>query len=209
MWTIPNLYKKLGDMLFPPACYLCKQQGSTLCDSCFKSLPCATDSPAPYIFSFLSYRDTNVKKLIHAGKYYHQRHLLQELVHRTISTHPHVLEHADTAICIPVPMHPMRKLIRGYNQAEIIADILAAHYHIPYLPKILRRTKLTARQVRKTTKQERERNQRGSFSIVGDVYNKHIILVDDITTTGATLHELRKILLDQGVASVQAITIAH
>lgn len=105
-------------------------------------------------------------------------------------------------------MPRMRKLIRGYNQAELIAYALGKRLSLP-VRLALARTKSPSRQATITEKALRMKNQKGSFGVVGDVSHKTIILVDDVTTTGATLLEARAVLLKHQAKSVHAFALAH
>lgn len=105
-------------------------------------------------------------------------------------------------------MHPIRKLIRGYNHSEILAKKIAKHAGLPY-ENLLYRQKFQIQQVKTRSKSERLKNQRNAFNLRGNVTNKDIILIDDVTTTGATLLEARTLLLKNGARSVLAYTIAH
>lgn len=102
----------------------------------------------------------------------------------------------------------IRKLLRGYNQAELIANTLGARLKLPVRKDILVRRKSPGRQAISSTKQERLQKQRGSF-LVRDHSIKRILLIDDVTTTGATLEEARKELLRNGAETVLAGTLAH
>lgn len=102
-----------------------------------------------------------------------------------------------------------RKLLRGYNQAELIAISLGKTLSLPVRSDILLRTKSPRRQVKTANRNERMENQKGSFAVKGDPTGMRIVLVDDVVTTGATLEEARKTLLRKKAANVLALTLAH
>lgn len=110
---------------------------------------------------------------------------------------------------VPIPMPRIRKLLRGYNQSELMAQQLSTLLSVSVSTSILRRIKTPLRQAVTKTKSERMKNQHGSFGIVDGAHPTHIILIDDVTTTGATLEEARNILLKNGAQSVIAYTLAH
>ncbi len=102
---------------------------------------------------------------------------------------------ADADLVIPVPLHWMRRWKRGYNQAEVIAGAVSAEMGIPMRSDILERHRRTKTQV-KLGIEEKARNVAGAFSVRADFTNgntcsdldiRHIILVDDVFTTGSTL----------------------
>jgi ComF family protein len=102
---------------------------------------------------------------------------------------------------VPVPLHPERFRIRGYNQAELLAKELSFRLGIPSL-NVLVREKPTKPQF-KLKREERMKNVIGVFTVSKKLKTKvkgaNIILIDDITTTGSTLRECAKILKKSGV----------
>lgn len=88
---------------------------------------------------------------------------------------------------VPVPLHWLRKMRRGYNQSELISKGIAQELGIPVVKRNLRRKKYTQTQTHKS-RDERQRNMQAVFTVRNPelFQNKHILLVDDIITTGAT-----------------------
>lgn len=198
MWTI-----KIINTLFPPSCFVCKKEGGNLCDNCLSSFKKPVDSPHLYIQSFYSFKDKRVKDIIHAIKYHHRRDLILPLIKGAPFSIP------PGAILIPIPMPRLRKYMRGYNQAEYIAKEMSEEKKVATRNDILIRSKNKKRQVTTKTRGERIKNQKNSFDLKSSVTDMNIILVDDVTTTGSTLDEARKVLLKNGARSVNAITLAH
>jgi ComF family protein len=110
---------------------------------------------------------------------------------------------------VPVPLHPARKREREFNQAEVLADLLAGHACKPVL-NCLQRVRYTAAQTR-LDRLERMENLRNAFRLRHNfsVQNQRILLVDDVFTTGSTLNECARVLRRAGAASVRAITVAR
>lgn len=95
---------------------------------------------------------------------------------------------------IPVPLHWSRRWRRGYNQAEVIARSLSSVLQVPVKAGLLRRVRRTSTQVRLSSRDKRT-NVTGAFSArSGSLPLKHVLLVDDVFTTGATLHEAARAL---------------
>lgn len=209
MWILFYSYNFLIDILFPKYCFVCKKSGNTICKTCLLNFPQAVNTPSSFIYPYFSYKDEKVKKIMRAIKYYHRKDLILPLVESTISENLKLKK--ENCILVPIPMHNFRKIIRGYNQAEIISKKYSQILNIPYATNILYRTKFTSRQVKSKNKSERIKNQKGSFEIknFNDVQNKTIILIDDVTTTGATINEARKVFLENDFKKVIAITLAH
>ena len=95
---------------------------------------------------------------------------------------------------VPIPLHPSRRRERGYNQAEEICKGLAKALDLPVLTRSLVRKRKTLTQTRKG-KNERWENVQGVFEVKGD-FPRHIALVDDVVTTGATI--------ESGIRAIQA-----
>ncbi len=208
MWMI----SKIITILFPSHCYKCQKEGFSLCASCLKNCKKSLDTPEPYITSIYSFKDPLIKKLIHAIKYFHRKDLIepltQELAHE-IRVTDNYKGIADDWTLVPIPMPRLRKYMRGYNQAEYIAQSLSQQCSLPINTDLLNRLSSPQRQVTTKTRSERLKNQYHSFKVINDVRDMNIILVDDVTTTGATISEARRVLLKAGAKSVKALTIAH
>lgn len=111
-----------------------------------------------------------------------------------------------------VPLHRMREKRRGYNQSALLAKELSKSLKIPYAEGLLTRRKPTRPQF-ELKREERRKNIKDAF-LVNDkliTNNKiaNVILVDDITTTGATLSECGKVLKKSGVKNVLGVTLTH
>ena len=103
----------------------------------------------------------------------------------------------DTDAVIPVPLHWTRALKRGYNQAEVIASEVAAALGAPMVPGVLRRRRRTRSQTHVAV-DEKAANVSGAFALrkcSGVLPYRHVLLVDDTFTTGATLAECAATLL--------------
>lgn len=199
----------LQSILFPPRCIACRASRSTLCSRCIKLSRKSLQAPVPYAISAFDYRDPVIKKCIHAIKYYRRKDLIEPLT-RELAKEATAIPNLQVHVLVPIPMPRIRRIMRGYNQAELIAQELGKQLHLP-VQNLLTRSKTAKRQVTSRTRQERLDAQKGTFSVTssGSANNLHIILVDDVTTTGATLEEARKVLLKQGAQSVRGLTLAH
>lgn len=107
---------------------------------------------------------------------------------------------------IPVPMHPLSELERGYNQAELLAARLARALKIP-LRQPLKKSRRTRRQM-ELSMEARRRNLKGAFSLKASP-PEHAVLVDDVMTTGTTLTTLSRLLLDHGCRRVDVWVLAR
>lgn len=115
-------------------------------------------------------------------------------------------------LLIPIPMTVNAKTERGYNQSELIAKAIIENdlkRMLIYAPQWFEKIKETPKQSHSGTREERVINLKDCFVANPNVSGKYVILVDDVVTTGSTLKEARKTLLDAGAKDVFAITIAH
>jgi ComF family protein len=117
-------------------------------------------------------------------------------------------------ILIPIPMHKSKIKIRGFNQADLIANFLSKNLNIPVAKKILLKTKNTKTQAQ-LNKKERMKNLEGSLSISKKttknnfLKGKHIALVDDVMTTKASCELASKLLLASGASRVDVLCLAR
>lgn len=114
-------------------------------------------------------------------------------------------------LILPIPLHPIRLNWRGFNQAELIAEIIAEITNLKINNKLLIKKSISKPQAEIENKQERISNLRDKFKIssIREIENRTVILVDDICTTGATLNEVAKILKENGAKNVLGFVIAR
>jgi len=111
-------------------------------------------------------------------------------------------------VVIGVPLYWRRQNWRGFNQAEVIGEIVAKRCGLRMIINGIRRVKTTKPQV-KLKKEQRRLNVRGVFEVNKDVdLGKRVILIDDVWTTGATIREIGKQLKRMGVQEVWGLTLA-
>ena len=107
--------------------------------------------------------------------------------------------HAD--ILVPVPIHPFKKHMRGFNHSELLCAYLSHATGIPYSTKLLYKVRMTGEQ-KKLSQAERLRNIRGSFEADSLVKGLCVVIVDDVFTTGATVYECARVLKRAGATKV-------
>jgi ComF family protein len=205
----------LGVTVFPPRCCLCGLDGRPpdldLCEYCQADLPWEPPRHCGLVAA-LRYEwpaDVLIRELKYQGDIAHAR-VLGELLAQAVRERAEALPR----LLLPVPLHPARLRERGFNQALLIARFTARALQIPYARGALRRVRDTPSQTG-LGKSQRFANMRGAFEIRGEralrrlIRAGHVALVDDVTTTGATLRELQGALLQAGVARVDLWAVAQ
>lgn len=117
----------------------------------------------------------------------------------------------ERSALVPVPLAAVRRRERGFNQAELIANAIALHWHVPVWPHCLERTRATRTQTQ-LTPGERRGNVRGAFRAAPhapDLRGSHLVLVDDVVTTAATLNACADALREAGARIVSYVTFAR
>lgn len=146
-----------------------------------------------------------VDKLIQVYKY-HQQLALARLFGTLLSQI--VGSEARPDIILPMPLHPARLRERGFNQALEIAKFIAKDLGLPLATNTARRTVNTLSQATLAW-DARKKNMQGAFTYDTNLQGQHIALVDDVMTSGATLHALAKTLKRAGAAQVRVWVVAR
>jgi len=189
------------------------------CEKC--AMPLATDgAPCPYCLGKgvapferiirLGIFDDPIKQMIHKFKYHRHWSIGEMLADRLFATERAKGLLTETDILIPVPLHYIRHVSRGYNQAEIIARRLGWHARLPMIAAVSR-TRRTESQTNLHSREKRFTNVRGAFALrrsAKHLRGKHVVIVDDVLTAGATLKAVGRTLKQAEPASLCAITIA-
>jgi len=108
---------------------------------------------------------------------------------------------------LPVPLHWRRRWFRGFNQAHEIAKPVAKKLGVPILGNV-RRKRSTAFQSGLSAR-ERANNLRAAFAVRGELFCEHVLIVDDVITTGTTVRQLARVVKKAGVNRVSALAIAR
>ncbi|HEY5892518.1 MAG TPA: phosphoribosyltransferase family protein [Chthoniobacterales bacterium] len=151
-----------------------------------------------------------VRDLILRFKYHRQEYLRRQLGEWLMETfQDERIKCKKPDAFVPVPLFHRRRRERGYNQAELLCEVLAEKTEIPIL-RALRRVRHTQTQTA-FDRAERMENLRNAFQIRkgSNVRSLHLLLVDDVLTTGSTLDECARVLRNAGAASVRAICVAR
>jgi len=112
---------------------------------------------------------------------------------------------------VPVPLHSSRMRSRGYNQSELLARHLSANSGLPVWADVLVRARPTRPQTELATPAERKRNVAGAFEArkAWRLADAHILLLDDVFTSGSTMNECARVLRAAGASRVDALTLSR
>ena len=218
----------LLDLLFPPRCAGCSRLGSGLCPACISEiefiepplcsrcglpsvenpcLSCRIDPLAIDGIRGVGYLRGPLKRAIYQFKYRQKRKMalpLAGLIYQYLLENPLPAE-----LIVPVPLHMDRLRERGYNQAALLARELSERSGLPVEEKSLVRIRETAPQVALKA-DERRKNVRGAFRGQGEkLKDRQVLLIDDVSTTGATLEACAEALREKGAQSVWALVLAR
>jgi ComF family protein len=158
--------------------------------------------------SLLSLKE-GARDWIHGLKYSSGWHLFPD-VSFAITCFPEIKDYLEGTILVPVPLHPRRERLRGYNQSLLIAEGWARATNTVCKHLLLRKYPTISQT--ELSREERLKNVKAAFGLkkntrlsLGITYT----LIDDVYTTGATLNACAKVLHDHGVSNIQILTLAH
>jgi ComF family protein len=170
-----------------------------ICGACLTNPPAYTRILAAFHYTF------PVDVLIHSLKYRSNLAIAPILAKLLIET-INISDPPD--FIIPMPLHPVRLRERGFNQAVEIGRYISQKHKINMLLDSCIRVRNTPLQTGLPW-QQRKKNIRNAFSCNRDLSGKHVIILDDVMTSGATINELAQVLRQQGAATINGWVIAR
>ena len=213
--TLRSAVDGLVSILLAPACAACRRPldeptRGAVCASCWSAiepitpLGCCGFPPSVTIATAIGPYEGTLKEIVHALKYDPRPTIARHLAARMRDAGSCVLAGADAAV--PVPLHRSRERTRGFNQASA----LAAHLGLPVIDALTRARKTASQADLPAPK--RLGNVDGAFALAvgpAQIDDRVIVLVDDVSTTGATLNACAAPLLAAGAREVRALTAAR
>jgi competence protein ComFC len=167
-----------------------------------------------FVIYCMDYKNDIVKSLIHKFKYQKISCItptIKQILSTSLNKHKPYFKH-NNYIVIPVPLHKYKQRSRGFNQSEIISNIISQILNIKTYNNVLIRFKNNPPQANQTDILKRQENAKNIFKINENqkhlIQNKNIILVDDVFTTGSTLNECAKILKQNKANNIICICLA-
>ena len=230
----------LLDFIFPPLCHVCRKHiphGGRLhiCPSCREQMPapshplcsvcgipfagagedhpccaCVKSPPAFDIARAALVHDGPGRGLIHEFKYNAKTHLRRPLGLLMIENLADVVAARRPDLIVAVPLHVKRLRKRGFNQALLVAELLAQEWRIPLHRQAMKRMRWTEPQINLAAELRRG-NVKGAFSVpdAALVAGKRVLLVDDVFTTGSTVDECAGMLKKAGATDVLVATVTR
>jgi competence protein ComFC len=234
---LTGLVTRLMDFCYPGACACCgagTEGAAALCDGCDVELRKLETAPAcrscgkplaepgapcgwclgdgvphyEWVLRLGVFGDP-LKHLVHQLKYHRRWPLAEVLADRLLEQEPVKGLMNETDVLVPVPLHRLRQIGRGYNQAEIVARRLASRCR-KKLARPVVRLRNTESQTNMPSAAKREENMRDAFALLDGraVRGKRVVVVDDVMTTGATLRAVAQALRPALPASLCAVVLA-
>jgi len=207
MFKLKEIKESVLHLLFPHVCTGCGNdilnEESDLCMRCIDALPetnfeSISNNPVEKLFwgrlpftgataQFYFTKESLMQHLMHQFKYKRNKDLGLQLG-RIMGEQLIKSGRFKADALIPLPLFPAKEKRRGYNQAAVLCEGMAESMQIPVLDKVIIRPQHTETQTKKG-RIERWKNMEGKFilSDANSIRNKHLLLVDDVVTTGATL----------------------
>lgn len=231
---VQQLFHSGLDLLFPPRCSGCRRLGYLLCPNCLRAmqplnpplcLRCGSPLSGPldacasglcssmriHGLRSLNLYQGALRSAIHAFKYQGQQRLAEPL--GLLLTRAFTRYQMRANILMPLPLHPQRQRERGYNQSTLLARVCATHLKVPCLENRVIRQRATQVQVG-LSGQERRQNVAGAFALapgasVRELIGSTVLLIDDVSTTGATLEACAEPLYAAGIGEVWGLVLAR
>lgn len=195
----------------PPCCTTCGHpfygvvEGERMCPKCEGLDPAYREGCTAVLFK------GPVRALVIELKYHRGLHVLAD-VRRMFAHRPRVVEWLRGAVLVPVPLHSRKERERGYNQAALLAQILAELAgHDTRVAPLLRRTVDTTTQTA-FDRRTRMANLKNAFALAPGVAltpEQAYVIVDDVFTTGSTLNSCARVLRRGGALKLDVVTLAH
>ncbi len=228
------LGRQVHDLLFPPRCVSCDAMGAWLCPPCAQSVepvgdlicrrcgraqatatdrcPFCSDSSTFKLTLVRSaaFHQSPLRQAIHAFKYESCTELSTPLARYLVAAYAKpcwALADVPVDLVVPVPLHEDRRSERGFNQSELLAADLCRIVGLPMDALALQRVRHTPHQVGLDAASRRQ-NVADAFRASATLAGKHLLLIDDVYTTGATLCACADAVFEAGAATVSALTLA-
>ncbi len=211
MWTLGRLLAEVGELFFPPACAVCGEpltdHEELLCTLCRITAPLTgyeQEALNPVLAKFdglvpverasamlFFQQQSGWQRLIHDFKYHQAWRIARQMGIWYGNRLRQSGLYDDIDLVVPMPLHPLKQLRRGYNQSSYLAEGIASVMGLRVARRAVRRRRNTSSQAQ-TPIRQRASNVEDAFSVRTPrlLQGKHLLLVDDVLTTGSTMISL-------------------
>lgn len=223
------------DIVFPPRCPICMdilwEKGVKICSNCADKVTfireplckkcgkqlnedeeeyCRDCDTNEHLFTqgraVFQYKK-EIKNSIYNFKYNNKREFADYYVECIKAECGEWIRKNSPDALIPIPLHPRKQRARGYNQAEILANLLGEEYCIPVINNLLIRSKNTTPQ-KELSNNSRKKNMKKAFKMSENIVElSTVMVIDDIYTTGATMDAAAEVLLEAGVKDIFCLSL--
>lgn len=216
----------IANLIFPKTCAGCNKPllkgENTVCLHCISELPDRLGINKEEVsqrfygrinleeaHAYLLFKRKGItQKLLHSVKYNANKELAKELGKMFGRRCKELGFFKDVDVIVPIPLHKSKLRLRGYNQSELLALGMAEEMDIILDQRSVIRNIKTATQTRKT-RLDRWKNVEHIFEVINnDLKNKHVLLVDDVITTGATLESCAQTIMESETAKISVACLA-
>jgi len=217
-----RIFDKILDLIYPQSCSICgKLNSNSLCTKCkiklekefnFQTDKYENDLDKNFIEHNYFFKYGNIiRSQILALKFQEKPYVYKTIAYFLKNMQKSFENLKKYDIIITVPISKKRKKERGYNQSILIAREISKIINAPIAKNILYKTKNTVPQS-SLNKKQREENAKGVYKAtnIANMYNKKILILDDIYTTGNTVNECARVLIEKGIkrTNIGVLTIA-
>lgn len=226
---IKTALKSLLSLIVPKQCLAClrieSMEGEMFCLPCYRQLPrlrSDADNKAAMIGKvnlgeqeirthslLFYYKDGLSKTILHQIKYHNKRHLARYMGSMIADMYVDHISMDD--ILVPVPLHPKKENVRGYNQTVLLSQGITKKIEAPIRTDILKRVINNSSQTQKTAA-ERSQAMKKTYALTSTQTKvdpkKTYIIVDDVITTGATIAACAELLRQAGAVHIKAVSLA-
>jgi competence protein ComFC len=211
----------LLDLIFPRYCLGCQKelesrQSFQICEVCFakirlnRGVQYQNKTALKAVFAAGQYEDPILREAIKAFKYQSIESLKKPLAKLAIDylKNENLADKFSGFVIAPIPLTLRRRLNRGFNQSELLAKEIGAFLNCPVV-NLLKRKKFNSPQAEISDWQKRKENITGAFALTdaGHLYSR-VVLIDDVSTSGATLEEAASVLKKAGAKEIYGLVIA-
>lgn len=213
------LIKKILSFLFPIKCASCGESGNSLCKKCINDFSTSTQTELPYTKALFSYKDPSVKKIVKNLKNHQKPELAKIMANLMYSNFlPEISDLAlfggNKIILVPIPASNLHMKKRFRNHSLLLAEKFFENDPNYFeICDCLIKTRHSSPQSEIKTREARIKNAENLYKVregfISQIRGKTILIIDDITTTGATIKNAKSALENSGALEIKAICFAH